>query len=215
LLQREDLVGTGLALQIDTLLIHRGSGWVAMLPLHAVLDGPALAGQIDALGIPGLIFLDLKQESDNLLTSYRKEAITLSGAGGVAIVVMLAASLRAPPRIAAVLLPLAAAVICTAAILLAGDQRLSIFNLFGLLLVVAVGSNYCLFFERTPDGNDRARMVASLVLANICTVIGFGILSFSQVPVLNGIGSTVAIGTGLCLAFSAAASPGRPCRERS
>jgi predicted exporter len=73
-----------------------------------------------------------------------------------------------------------------------------------LLLVVAVGSNYCLFFERQkPDGPGRERMIASLLLANLCTVIGFGILSFSRFPVLHGIGSTVAIGAVLCLMFGA------------
>ena len=94
--------------------------------------------------------------------------------------------------------------ICSAALLLVFDGALSIFNLFGLLLVVAVGSNYCLFFERrNPAGISRHRMVASLVVANLCTVVGFGILSFSDFPVLHGIGGTVAIGAFLCLVFGA------------
>jgi predicted exporter len=46
-------------------------------------------------------------------------------------------------------------------------------------------------------------MLASLVLADLCTVIGFGILSFSSIPVLRGIGLTVAIGACLCLLFGA------------
>jgi predicted exporter len=104
---------------------------------------------------------------------------------------------------------LGAAVICTAALLLATNGVLSIFNLFGLLLVVAVGSNYCLFFERQiPSDPSRERMVASLMLANLCTVIGFGILSFSRFPVLHGIGSTVAIGAFLCLMFGAVIASG-------
>ncbi len=207
LLQREDLDGTSLALQVDTLLIRHGDVWMAMLPLHNVADGAKLAGEIAALGQPGLVFVDLKRESDNLLGSYRSEALTLSMVGSLVIVLLLAVSLRAPRRIAAVLLPLAASVTCTAAVLLAGGQRLSIFNLFGLLLVVAVGSNYCLFFERQES--DRERMAASLVLADLCTVIGFGILSFSHVPVLHGIGGTVAIGACLSLVFGAVLSPRR------
>ncbi len=46
-------------------------------------------------------------------------------------------------------------------------------------------------------------MVASLVLANSCTIIGFGILSFARLQVLHGIGMTVAIGAFLSLVFSA------------
>ena len=148
-----------------------------------------------------MLFLDLKTESDRLLAAYLHEALTLSLVGCLVIVGLLSVSLRSPRRIAAVCLPLAAAVICTAAVLLIGNGVLSVFNLFGLLLVVAVGSNYCLFFERQALANDpaRERMVASLLLANLCTVIGFGILSFSRFPVLHGIGSTVAIGAVLCL----------------
>jgi predicted exporter len=111
-----------------------------------------------------------------------------------------------------VVLPLAAAVICTAALLLTLAGRLSIFNLFGLLLVAAVGSNYCLFFERRLPGTDelgQTRMIASLVLADLCTVLGFGVLSFSSIPVLRGIGLTVAIGACLSLVFGAILSPPR------
>ena len=49
----------------------------------------------------------------------------------------------------------------------------------------------------------RRRMVASLVIADLCTVTGFGSLSFSGIPVLYGIGLTVAIGAGLSLLFGA------------
>jgi len=139
----------------------------------------------------------------------------------VAVLALLAFSLRQPGRIAAVTAPLAASVICTTALLLLIDGALSIFNLFGLLLVVAVGSNYCLFFARQHAADpSRERMVASLVLANLCTVIGFGILSFSSFPVLHGIGVTVATGAFLCLVFGAVLNvPGRhsfgdPCLSR-
>jgi predicted exporter len=42
-----------------------------------------------------------------------------------------------------------------------------------------------------------------LVIANASTVIGFGLLSFSQVPVLVALGSTVAPGAFLALLFAA------------
>jgi predicted exporter len=206
LLQREDLNGTTLALRLDSLLVHGSSGWLAMLPLHGVSDTRTVAERVAGFDDKQLVFLDLKAESDRLLGSYLHEALTLSITGSLVIVVLLCVSLRSFQRAATVLLPLAAAVICTAGILLSTMGRLSIFNLFGLLLVAAVGSNYCLFFERNVlPAHDPAsrRMVASLVLADLCTVIGFGILSFSRIPVLHGIGLTVAIGACLSLLFGA------------
>jgi predicted exporter len=210
LLRRADLDGTSLALRLDSLLLHGATGWTALMPLQGVADPPALAATVAGFKVPGLLFLDLKTESDRLLDAYLHEALTLSLVGCLVILGLLSVSLRRPARIAAVGLPLAAAVICTAALLLAINGSLSIFNLFGLLLVVAVGSNYCLFFERQEPGDpSRERMVASLMLANLCTVIGFGILSFSRFPVLHGIGSTVAIGAFLCLLFGAVLNAAR------
>ena len=212
LLQREDLNGTSLALRLDSLLVRDAGQWLAMLPLRGVSDGKVLAAAVAGFNDDQLVFIDLKAESDRLLDSYLREALTLSIAGSLAIVALLSVSLWSARRSAAVLLPLAAAVLCTAAVLLAITDRLSIFNLFGLLLVAAVGSNYCLFFERHfPVAGDPAgpRMIASLVLADLCTVIGFGILSFSGIPVLHGIGTTVAIGACLSLLFGAILSGSR------
>jgi predicted exporter len=212
LLQRGDLKGTSLALRVDSLLVEAGEGWLAMLPLRGVANPQAVAAAVAGFDMSGLVFIDLKAESDLLLGSYLHEALNLSFAGSVAIVILLSISLRSLRRTLAVVLPLAAAVICTAALLLTLSGRLSIFNLFGLLLVAAVGSNYCLFFERRLPGTDelgQTRVLASLVLADLCTVIGFGILSFSSIPVLRGIGLTVAIGACLSLLFGAILSARR------
>jgi predicted exporter len=75
-----------------------------------------------------------------------------------------------------------------------------------MLLIVAVGSNYALFFddEGTKHRDETSPLtLASLGIANLCTVIGFGLLSFSQVPVLESLGETVAPGAFLALVFSA------------
>ena len=70
--------------------------------------------------------------------------------------------------------------------------------------VVAVGSNYSLFFDRqTVSPEDRARTLVSVAVAAVSTVIGFGVLAFSKVPVLHAIGATVAIGALLALVCSA------------
>jgi predicted exporter len=211
LLRREDLEGTGIALRVDSLVMPGTGGWFALLPLHGVTDPIAFAGQVAGFNEPHLLFLDLRTESDRLLDAYLREAQTLSLVGGLVIVALLSFSLRKFRPIAGVLSPLGAAVVCTAALLLATSGVLSIFNLFGLLLVVAVGSNYCLFFARLNESSSagelalasRERTIASVMLANLCTVIGFGILSFSHFSVLHGIGITVAIGAFLCLLFGA------------
>jgi predicted exporter len=89
---------------------------------------------------------------------------------------------------------------------------MTILNLVGLLLIVAVGSNYALFFDRESsrgDAKQHQRTVASLLIANMTTVIGFGVLALSSVPILSAVGSTVAPGAFLALVFAAVlAAPG-------
>ena len=212
-LERDALAGTHFALKVDALLVPRDGAWAAMLPLRGVTRPDDIAREIGPAA-DGAVLLDLKAESEHMYRDYRREALEHSLLGALAIVVLLSATLRSPGRVFDVLAPLVAAVALTAAGLLVFGGKLSMFHLVGLLLVVAVGSNYSLFFERqAASGQDRERTVVSLAFACLSTIIGFGLLAFSSVPLLNAIGTTVGAGAVLALVFSAAL--GRGAAQRS
>jgi predicted exporter len=212
LLKPDDLSGTSLAAGLDALLMHSGGRWSALLPLRAA---PGSASDIDlapvraALAAAGgesasVYLLDLKRESDALYDEYLQEAMRLSLAGLAAIVALLWFALRSLKRAALVLAPLVLAVLTVAAVLALCGVELTILHLVGMLLIVAVGSNYALFFDRRKGGDRGGPLtVASLALANLCTVIGFGLLCFSGVPVLEALGTTVAPGAFLALLYAA------------
>lgn len=203
-LERAALQGTNLGLKLDSSLLQRDSGWMLMLLLRGVQDGERLEQNIRHATETPFVLLDMKHESEQMFRDYRHEASKYSLLGALAIVALLFISLRSVRRVFDVSLPLVAAVISVTAGLLLTGHTLSIFHLIGLLLVVAVGSNYALFFDhRCASAQDRERTVTSLLFANTSTVLGFGLLSFSQSPVLNAIGSTVAAGAVLSLIFSA------------
>jgi predicted exporter len=196
-----------LALQFDSLLTRHGNDWVVMAPLYGVANPAAAATALAKAGPPGLAFVDLNHESDELLSTFQNQAVTLAVAGSLAILLLLCLGLRSIRRAAAVAAPLAAAVIITSAVLTFGSAKLSIFMVAGFLLIIAIGSNYCLFFERTVPGTQAwPRAVASIVLANLCTVAAYGLLSFSRIPVLHDIGLTVATGTFISLLCGAVLS---------
>ena len=198
---RASLDGTSLSLRLDSLLLHQGEDWTATLSLRGVTSRSAVALAI--ADVPGADLINLKAESDGLLRVYLREGVSLAVLGAVAICVLLLVSLRSFARLAAIVAPLAVAVLVTLAVLRLGGHALSIFNLFGLLLVVAIGSNYCLFLDRQrADPAGLPRVLASLVLANFCTVAGFGVLATSQTPLLHDLGLPVAIGTFLSLIFA-------------
>jgi len=200
-ISRADLDGTSISLRLDSLLVQQSDGWLAVLPLRGVTEPTAVARAM--ANEPDVTLVDLKAESDRLLGVFLREGISLACLGAAAIGVLLLVSLRSWQRVMIVLAPLAASVVVTLAILRLGGHPLSIFNLFGLLLVVAIGSNYSLFLVR--QRHDPARMprvLTSLLLANGCTVAGFGVLALSQTPMLHGLGMPVAIGTFLGLLFT-------------
>ncbi len=211
-----DLAGTSLAAGYSALVLHEGARWNALLPLHPVagsdaIDTAALREALLSDRIPSAMVLDLKQESNALYSAYLSEAVRLSLGGFAAIAVLLAIAMRGIVRAARVLAPLIVAVSCAAALLVAAGIQLTILHLVGLLLIVAVGSNYALFFE-SARGADAGldidpATIAAVAIANFATVIGFGLLSFSQVPVLEALGMTVAPGAFLALAFSALLAP--------
>jgi predicted exporter len=193
-----------LALQVSSLLTPEGANWMVMAPLTNVSDPVTLARHLAASGAD---FADLDQESTKLLKNFQSQAVTLAVAGSLAILLLLLIFLRSWRRVLAVAVPLAAAVLITAALLTLGGAKLSIFMVAGFLLIIAIGSNYGLFFARTRPGTpDWPRAAASIVLANLCTVAAYGLLSLSRIPVLHDIGLTVAVGTFLVLLCSAVLS---------
>jgi predicted exporter len=212
---REAIGGTALAAAIDGLLFADSRGqWTAVIGLRPPLDAAAVRAAIQASGVGGAAFIDLKGELDRLYGGYLHRALAMSAAGLAAIVALLFAALRTPGRVARVMAPLVAGVAVVAAGHVLAGTTLTILHLVGLLLVVAVGSNYALFFDNLaasrPD-RPAARTLASLALANATTVASFGLLSLSAIPILHAIGSTVAAGAFLTLVFSAALAA-RPAR---
>jgi len=222
LLTPESFAGTSLALALQSLLVEREAtvagepSWLALLPLHGPPSGSvdvaviraALAGA-EVGGVAPLL-LDMKAATDTMYVDYLREAAWLSGGAAIAIVLLLAVNLRSLPRLVRVVLPLAAAVLCVVGGQLLAGVRLTLLHLVGLLLVVAVGSNYSLLLDqrsRADPGStaaDATRMLVSVALAATTTVMAFGVLAFSSVPVLSMIGSTVAPGVVLAFLFSAA-----------
>lgn len=206
LLKAADLDNTSMAMAVDALLIQQKNHWSALLPLTAPEGGSINASRIraalNASDLANVLFVDMKIESDHLYSSYLHEAILLSLGGLLALIGLLLWVFRSPMRVLRIIAPLAAAVVTVTAGFSLLGQQLIILHLVGLLLVVAVGSNYALFFDRA-DSPISPRTLASLLFANLTTVAGFGVLAFSNVSILQAMGTTVAPGVILALIYSA------------
>lgn len=220
LLEAKDLVNTSMQTALDALLIQpnqqeqQGARWSALLPLTAnsnsSIDAQRLNTDLQALNKnknTKAILVDMKLESDHLYAGYLSEAIKLAVGGLLAMVALLLAVTRSVKRVLRLMVPLLAAVLTVTAGLSLFGQQLIILHLIGLLLVVAVGSNYALFFDSPKRDVISPSTLTSMLVANMTTVAGFGLLAFSKVSILQAMGVTVAPGVVLALLYAAIFAP--------
>lgn len=198
--------GTPLGARLNALVVELDGKSLILTPLGGVTDPVALAQAIATL--PQIRMnsqlVDLTQVSSNMVDGFRREALSQAGWGAALILLLLVAGLRSVGRALRVALPAGAALVLTAAVLVASGERLGVFHLVALLLVLGIGLNYALFFERVvADAVDRARIRLSLAVCSASTIVTFSFLAMSSTPVLHAIGSTVAIGAVLAMMMSA------------
>ncbi|MDH6594499.1 putative exporter [Variovorax sp. TBS-050B] len=204
--RRADLEGSPLGAVVNTLMYQRPGGeWATLVVLH---PGPGFdAARLEAAlaGAPEVQVVDVGRELAGLYQRYLHEAFVQVLLGALAVVVLLGAYLRSGARLFAVCQPLVFAVVLTLGGMAVLQVPLGILHLVGLLLIVAVGSNYALFFDQLRvAGRADEDTLASLMLANLTTVVSFGLIAISDIPALSSIGRVVAPGALLALLLSAA-----------
>eukprot|EP01035_Chromulina_nebulosa_P034047 gene34047-45638_t len=204
--QRADLAGGPLGSVLNTLMYQRpGGGWGTLVVLHpgAKFDQKRLETAL--AGLPEVQVVDVGRELAGLYQRYLHEAFVQVLLGALAVVVLLGIYLRSWRRLLAVCQPLLFAVVLTLGGMAVLQAALGILHLVGLLLIVAVGSNYALFFDQLrTTGRADEDTLASLMLANLTTVVSFGLIAISDIPALSSIGRVVAPGALLALLLSAA-----------
>jgi predicted exporter len=216
-ISRASLDQTAVAPLIDALLLRQKNSVTAFVPLHAPvgqshINTVQLQKKLAEQHFKTVQLLNVKQELGSLYAHYLNEAIVQALIGGAAVLLLLLAWLKSITRWARVCWPLLLALVLTLGGLVALQIPLGVLHLVGLLLVLALGSNYALFFDQLAHGDsgtsdNHSDTLASLLLANLTTVISFGLIAFSQIPALSALGRVVAPGALLALCLAAAWVP--------
>jgi len=161
-------------------------GLVTLWNLH---DAGALHGI--AGRVPGVALIDHSGELNQLFTDTRVKAGELKLLSYLVAAMLLWWGLGRAAVFRILAVPLFAAMLCLAALGWLG-QPLTLFSLFGLLLVSALGVDYAIFMYENVGGA-RVSLVGVL-LSGMTTVLSFGVLSLSQTPAIAGFGLTVTLG---------------------
>lgn len=165
--------------------------WVSLVFLSGLSDPQRIAALFDAT--PDTELVDLKATSEQMVRNYRANLISLLLIAVVLIAIGLSTQVHVR-RAGWLLLNSAAAVSAAAACSAWWQGGLSLFDLMALTLVAGLGLDYVLFYSRDRHRVDDHATASAVLICALSSLIVFGILSLSSIPVLRGIGTTVAIG---------------------
>lgn len=173
-------------------------GVAAMVSLQG-LNNPALL-RVQALDLPGVELVDRLGELNNVFAKTQISAAELKLASCVLIVLVLILPFGLGGALRIVALPLLAA-LCSLASLGWLGQPLTLFSLFGLLLVTAISVDYAILMREQVGG--AAVSLLGTLLAALTTWLSFGLLAVSSTPAVSNFGLSVSLG----LAFSFILAP--------
>ncbi|MBE0510032.1 MAG: MMPL family transporter [Gammaproteobacteria bacterium] len=183
-----------LAARLAPLLFERDGQWWALLRLHGLQDGQALADWVATNSDGDLHYLDLARDTSAMMLTFQRAALSWLGGGALLIGLLLWWGLAGLRQALPVLLPVLSALLVTLALLHLMGQLLSVFHLVALLLVLGIGLDYSLFFQHGGNRQQRRRTGHALRLCAISSMAVFVILALSSLPVLQAIGLTVSVG---------------------
>ncbi|WP_460417328.1 MMPL family transporter [Pseudomonas sp. microsymbiont 2] len=175
-----------------------GDGVAAIVSLQGQADAALLRLQVDDL--EGVQLVDRLGELNQLFAATQVSAaeLKLLSCALILVLLVLPFGLRGSLRIVA--LPLLAA-LCSLASLGWLGQPLTLFSLFGLLLVTAISVDYAILMHERIGG--AAVSLLGTLLAALTTWLSFGLLALSSTPAVSNFGLAVSLG----LAFSFLLAP--------
>jgi predicted exporter len=174
---------------------HQADGTVAGLVTLQGLRSSSVLTELDA-GLEGVRLIDRRAELNQLFADTQRETtvLKLAAAGLIFAVLCLPFGWRGAMRCLSVsLLAALGSLACLGWL----GQPLTLFGLFGLLLVTAIGVDYAILMREQVGG--AAVSLMGTLLAAMTTWLSFGLLTLSSTPAVSNFGLTV--GLGLVFAF--------------
>ncbi|WP_019411512.1 MMPL family transporter [Pseudomonas psychrophila] len=176
----------------------QANGVAAMVSLQGLNNASVLREQ--AQGLPGVQLVDRLGDLNTVFAATQISAAELKLLSCVLIVLLLIAPFGFGGALRMIALPLLAA-LCSLASLGWLGQPLTLFSLFGLLLVTAISVDYAILMREQIGG--AAVSLLGTLLAALTTWLSFGLLAVSSTPAVSNFGLSVSLG----LAFSFMLAP--------
>ena len=184
-------------------LFKHDDQWISTIRISGVQSNEALYNWLDLHPDVKESHVEIKRATEHLLVEYRSSTFERF----LGVVVLLAAIIliwsRNIKRTIWILLPVSIGILTGFAVPLLTGAGINVFHLLALLLVLGMGLDYSLFFNRTDgDELEKKQRTHAISISALTTSAAFSVLAFSSVPVMVSMGQTVATGVLMCF-FSA------------
>jgi len=149
-----------------------------------------------ASALDGVEFVDAISGSTHVLTQQRQSALIMLLVAYSVMMLMLFLLYRQIKSVFLVLIP-ACATLVTVLILTSLGQAFTLFHTMALFLILGLGMDYAVFLaEMWTESKVTLR---SVLLSALTSMISFGFLSLSSIPVAQAFGLTVFLGSAMNL----------------
>lgn len=178
---------------VDTHLYAVDDIWKSLVFLRGIADIRMIETALEQ--VPAVELVDLKTASGSLVAEFRQRLLRVLGILLIVITGAVYLLTRDMRRTIWVVGTVVTALVVAASGTSYLHDGISPFDLMSLALVAGLGLDYGLFFSKEPcDRQDASDTADAVQICAISSLLVFAILSFSGIPVLSGIGSTVATG---------------------
>ncbi|MCZ4320867.1 MMPL family transporter [Pseudomonas anguilliseptica] len=146
-------------------------------------------------GLPGVQLVDRIGELNALFSATQLSAAELKLLSSIAILLLLCLPFGLGGALRVVCLPLLAALAALACLGWLG-QPLTLFSLFGLLLITAIGVDYAILMRENIGG--PAVSLLGTLLSALTSWLSFGLLLISDTPAIANFGLAISLGLLFC-----------------
>lgn len=198
-LEYDDIASTPLANLLKQGLFQHGNMWVSTI---RVSDIRSIAKFNDWLDLHPKIkesHIEIKRAAEHLFTEYRISTFERLLGIFLLLSIIIAFWSGSMMRTLWILLPVTIGLLSGLAMPILMGAAINVFHLLALLLVLGMGLDYSLFFNRTADDIlERKQHLHAISISALTTSAAFMVLAFSPVPVMAAMGQTVASGVLMC-----------------
>jgi len=177
----------------DLIVMHTSTSVATIIRFAGMLDDNAKQRLMSiSEAEAGVAYVDKIQDISDLMGNYRTQIIQWIVMAYICVLVVLLYRYR--QQVWRVVLPPLLASIFTLAILAQFEQGLNLFHLMALILVLGIGLDMGIFLMETDEAPYTWLAVS---LSTYTSLLAFGMLAWSDTPVLHHFGLTVLVGLAI------------------